>query len=496
MHGVHDLRDYETRSPLMNHKTRPLCLTAVVWITFTSCLCAQTPPSTLTVDCSDIVGTIRALHGVNSGPIHAGETLDLSADHREVGIPVTRLHDCHWPNADVVDIHVIFPNFDADPSLPGSYDFTRTDDYIQSIIDVGSEIVFRLGESIEHSKRKYHVHPPTDADKWAAVCVGIVRHYNEGWAGGFHHKIRYWEIWNEPENRPAMWTGTDEQYYELYTTTAKAIKSRFPDVLVGGPAVGYAGRLQGEVLEPSQFVQGFLERCRRDSVPLDFFSWHTYTADPVELVRRSRAIRRLLDEAEFPRAENHLNEWNYLPDGDWSPMLTSNRPVRQAWFDRIRGAEGAAFTAAALILLQSAPIDVANFYSADIHGFGTFSEHGVRYKNYYALKAFKMLLDTPLRISVEGAMPNGIAVAAGMNRERTRVTILASNVSPNNQTLKLQVVGLPKAADAACEVLLLDSQHDLEPVQSRHIADNNGILEGIVEQPLPAASVVVVVFQP
>ena len=59
------------------------------------------------------------------------------------------------------------------------------------------------------------MHPPADAAKWAAICVGIIRHYNEGWANGFHHGIRYWEIWNEPENRPAMWTGTDEDYLAL-----------------------------------------------------------------------------------------------------------------------------------------------------------------------------------------------------------------------------------------------------------------------------------------
>ena len=41
--------------------------------------------------------------------------------------------------------------------------------------------------------------PPRDPARWAAVCAGIVRHYNEGWAGGFRHDIRYWEIWNEPD---------------------------------------------------------------------------------------------------------------------------------------------------------------------------------------------------------------------------------------------------------------------------------------------------------
>ena len=67
--------------------------------------------------------------------------------------------------------------------------------------------------------------PPEDAAKWARICANIVRHYNEGWADGFHYGITYWEIWNEPDNEESielnnMWKGTKEQYYDLYAATA------------------------------------------------------------------------------------------------------------------------------------------------------------------------------------------------------------------------------------------------------------------------------------
>ena len=212
----------------------------------------------LTVDCSKTAGKIRPLHGLNCGPTTDGGMIDLSAQYRELAVPLVRLHDCNWPNPDVVDIHVVFPDFRADPNVPASYNFARTDEYIQAIVRAGCGIVFRLGESIEHTKRKYHVHPPADAAKWGAICVGIVRHYNEGWAKGFRHGIRYWEIWNEPENRPAMWTGTDDDYYRLYRAAAKAIKARFARLMVGGPGLGYYGKMVGERLEPTPFVRGFL----------------------------------------------------------------------------------------------------------------------------------------------------------------------------------------------------------------------------------------------
>ena len=413
-----------------------ICL---AWWVSMSCGFAQPQEIAIKVDASSVVGRIRPLHGVNGGPLHSGETLDLSDAHRQLGLPLTRLHDCHWPNPDVVDIHVVFPDPDADPRLEESYDFSRTDVYIQSIVNTRSQIVFRLGESIEHTRRKYHVHPPADVEKWAAICLGIVRHYNDEWANGFRHNIRYWEIWNEPDNRPAMWSGTDEDYFRMYAAAAIAIKAQFPEVYVGGPAVGFAGTLDGDRLAPSKFVRSFLDRCRNENLPLDFFSWHTYTNSPSELVQRATAIRRLLDESGFQQTENHLNEWNYLPDNDWSPMLGKQPQLRQAWFERIHGNEGAAFTAASLIGFQDAPLDAANYYSADIHGFGMFSEHGVPHRNYDAIRLFSQILPTKERLAVSGKLPSAVAILAGTNTDRTQCLLLVSNHSDESYELTVNL---------------------------------------------------------
>jgi xylan 1,4-beta-xylosidase len=88
---------------------------------------------------------------------------------------------------------------------------------------------------------KHHVHPPKDVERWAETCMGIIRHYNEGWAHGTRHGIQYWEIWNEPENRPAMWSGSDADYFRLYAATVTRIKASFPALKVGGPFRGCSG---------------------------------------------------------------------------------------------------------------------------------------------------------------------------------------------------------------------------------------------------------------
>ena len=135
-------------------------------------------------------GVLRPLHGINKGPLAPGGLIDVTEQQRELSVPFTRLHDCHWPNPDVVDIHAVFPDFRADPELAENYDFALTDEYLAAIRRTGAEIVYRLGESIEHTTTKRFVRPPKDPAKWAAMCLGIIRHDNGGWAKGQRYGLR------------------------------------------------------------------------------------------------------------------------------------------------------------------------------------------------------------------------------------------------------------------------------------------------------------------
>jgi hypothetical protein len=421
-------------------------------------------PSTaaeLRVDFSTTNGVIRPLHGGNNGPLGYGEIVDLTVFHRELAIPFTRLHDSAWPYPDIVDIHAVFPDFRADPARPESYRFGPTDDYLRAITNSGSRIVYRLGESIEHAKRKRYVHPPSDPEKWARICEGIIRHCNEGWADGHRMNIRHWEIWNEPENRPAMWTGTPEQYYRLYTVTAKAIKARWPELKVGGPSLGHQGTFENGILTPSAFLRGFLAEIRRERAPLDFFSWHLYTNDPEEPARRARAVRAFLDGHGFTGAESHLNEWNYLPGNDWTPMTSAQGEARERWYARQGGIEGASFAACALVRLQTAPLDMANYYSMDNQPFGLFSLHGTPKKTFHAVKAFRALLETPLLAPATGATEGKSALLAGLNSLRNHARILFVNFNESAAGHTLHVSGLPWQGPTTVEFRVLDDTKDL-----------------------------------
>jgi xylan 1,4-beta-xylosidase len=420
----------------------------------------------LKVDCAIHSGTIRPLHGANSGPSNLGETLDLTALHREIGIPFTRLHDCHWPNPDVIDIHAIFPDMKADPEKPESYDFRRSDDYVQSVLNTGAKIIYRLGESIEHTKKKYHVHPPADLDKWISVCAHIIQHYNDGWANGFKHNIQYWEIWNEPENRPAMWTGNDEQFFALFTRTAKTLKEKFPSLRIGGPAVGDSGRMDKGVYKPSKFMLSFMEACKKESTPLDFFSWHLYSNDPREAVGRSFGIREWLNANGYAQCESHFNEWNYLPGNDWGPLLKNGQGLaREKFCAEIGGPSGAAYSAYMLLAIQDCPIDIANYYAADQQGFGLFSWDGVPKKSFFAFKAFKKLLETPDRVSLSGSIPGSLIACAGASADKSSVNILVSHYKSAGEALTLNVANLPFTGAAEYELFVIDASRELKSVR-------------------------------
>ena len=424
----------------------------------------------MTADFSVPTGTVRPLHGINKGPLAPGGIFDVIQEQKALGIPFTRLHDCGWPNPYVVDHHAVFPNPNADPALPESYDFRLTDEYLAAVRQTGAEPIYRLGESIEHTSVKRYVHPPADMAKWAAVCVGIIRHYNEGWARGFHHRIRYWEIWNEPENRPTMWSGTDADYLRLYRTAATTIKQAFPAVRVGGPALGASGHFVNGEFQPTDFAANFLAMCRQENVPLNFFSWHCYTADPSELAARSRAIRRLLDANGFTETENHLNEWNYLPGNSWAPLdRASTALTRQTCYQEMAGAPGAAFLVAALLELEDSPLDVGNFYHGELGGFGIFTEQGVPLKAYQGLRAFQGLVETPRRVETRGAVAGKLAFAAGRSADGREATLLVSNFADPRAELVLHWKGFAWTGGVTAEIRVIDAANDFSRARSETV---------------------------
>ena len=411
------------------------------------------------VDFSKVVGTIRPLNGVNDGPIVTRGAFDLSPYFFELGIKHIRLHDVPWTYENAVDINYVFPRFEADVNDPQSYDFSLTDYYLQSIFALGAEVTFRLGYSAEW---KYHplLHnvPPSDFAKWAAICAHILQHYNQGWANGHHYNIKYWEIWNETDGA-GFWSGTPEQYFKLYELTARSLKSLDPSIKVGGPTL--ASRLE--------FLEEFLKYCADQKVPLDFVPWHIYARQPNEVVSKAAKVQELLGKYGFSKVESVLDEWNYFP-GDWRRQEVDPKYRKELFANQMAGPPGAAFDASVLIDLQDTTVAIADFYQGtNMFWGGLFDEFGVPYKAYFTFKAFKFLLATPQRVSVTGSDLNGIAVIAGLSRDKSEATILISNFGTPYNHYDLVLRGLPWEGSFIYEKYTVDGHHDLDLIKSEKI---------------------------
>jgi hypothetical protein len=419
----------------------------------------------ISVDVAQPIGSLRELHGANIGPLCMNGYFDLSEYHRRVRFPTIRLHDCLFYCWEVVDIPSIFPLFHLDAADPGNYRFARTDGYIQSILNCGSRIVYRLGVTIQnHPDFHFHTDPPEDYNKWADICINIIRHYNEGWANGFHHDIQYWEVWNEAENGgPCMWNAPYEEYIRFYIQVAKRIKAACPTIKIGGPA------FNGAMLTDQSLMHTFLQPVHQAGAPLDFCTWHAYPERPMQLVTAARNVRTILDSYGYTKTESHLNEWNLGPIRSMWGYEGRRAPGHAQWIARKKGAEGGAMAVACLIALQDAPIDMANYYDATNGPFGMFHDSSLPAKPYYAFLAFREMLDhTPIRCMVTGADPDqGLAVLAGSSLDGDEHQLFIGNVdfatvNPVLVTMK----GMPNLSRWQVEYHRLDAHANLEMVES------------------------------
>ncbi|MCF7817607.1 MAG: hypothetical protein K9M54_06975 [Kiritimatiellales bacterium] len=435
-----------------------------------------------TVDASRQLGPFQRLNGVNGGPrINLGTTFDNSEYFRAFNPPLVRTHDSAYSDLDTCDIHVIFPNFDADETDPKNYRFEKTDLYIKSILDVGARVIFRLGESIEPGTPKYYAHPPADFKKWARICCNIVRHYNMGWANGFEWNIQYWEIWNEPNNS-SCWMGTMEQYCELYREAAVALKQLDPALKVGGPALaGCIGSKHGKQ---------FLEFCRDNKLPLDFASWHGYSSKPDGLMKNIEDGIAALKEYGFENAESHFTEWNY-----GLGQSAKTREERRDHFYRMRGGPGAALAASMLAYMQGSELDVACFYSAfgTVFRTGFFDIYGVPSKQFYTFKAFHQLVQCGTRIETSGNnRKTGLGVVAAVNTETGTTAVLLSNLDDKSSKFKLELNHLPFKERLYCTEYVIDDNRALAQDREKTIGSGDVNLE--VE--LPKGSVRLILFTP
>ena len=412
----------------------------------------------VTVDPAVIKGPVKPMNAVNNGPSYDSD--QQKADFKILNIPYSRTHDAHgYYGEHLVDISDIFPDWSKNPDKESSYDFRETDLYIKTLIEAGSEPFYRLGQTIENqTAAKYNIFPPKDYKKWAKICEHIIRHYNEGWADGFHYNIQYWEIWNEADldqssgrwqTEPRTWGGPIEEFHKMYAIAAKHLKACFPDFKIGGPS--YC-RIQGT----KTYFPQFFQYMRDNEVPIDFVSWHKYGAEPSVYLMEADLIRGWMKEYGYADAELILNEWNYrrFKEGSGSSNERYNRLNR-------RSMKGAAFVAATMSALQDAPVDMLMYYDfrANSNYCGFYDYQTQAHKPvYYAFYAWSKLAGNQCAVSVDGGAGDIYAVASVQDG---KTTLLLTRYDGDNNACNLAKVRVSLSGRSLGKVLchLTDFEH-------------------------------------
>jgi xylan 1,4-beta-xylosidase len=230
----------------------------------------------------------------------------------------------HWGNGNV---------YHEDAGGNPYYDFTIVDQTYDAIVGAGHHVLVELAFTprdllsaeaanlvVESSPTVYSsyeagawAYPPRDYERWGGLVAAHARHclerYGEEEVGAW-----LWELWNEPDI--FYWRGTPQQFYDLYSVTAAAVRSVLPGAMVGGPAVTGGG---------TDFLRGFLQHTGDHGTPLDFVSFHTKgsaftpwrvygpTGGPAPVKQNPSATKMLFEIRRLLRVVAEFEQYRSLP---------------------------------------------------------------------------------------------------------------------------------------------------------------------------------------
>ena len=389
-------------------------------------------PDVIRIDFDNVIDEIRPVHNVGRMPEYELGS-EINSYFTEANMTSCRTHDiCE------TDIRNIFPILSGDYADENMYDFEECDKVIASIIDAGMEPLFRLGISwSDPVKDRDYLLPPEDSLIWAKVCENIIRHYNYGWKDGFHYNIKYWEIWNEPDNedvteKNVFWQGTPEEFYEFYDISATYLKEKFPEIKIGGyGSCGfYALTKTNNVNSGSTprnqyfitFFDGFLDYIQEHNSPMDFFSWHSYTVTKKN-AQYIEYVRERLAAAGYGEAEIICDEWNYNP--------TENDKI-----DRRYGANQTSM----LLMFQNEGLAMAHYYSGLSDGnlwAGLFYKGGTPSPAYYGFWAFGQLYKLGSQAEIKNRKLKEDLYAVAATGEEGQALLIANVSEKKDRKLKI-----------------------------------------------------------
>ena len=436
-----------------------------------SCEYINTNPAdlTATVHFAEEFGRIAPIHGVNNGPLirNAWEIEDCqqiwyssnyTEEYNKMQIPSSRTHgegpgDMNriWIHADENGVPVYEGH---DPLNFSNYDFNETDQRVQATMaTTHTSVYWRLGYSKAFPAYENCFDwrsPPDNLTVFAQAAVQVLKHYRQGWNDGFYFdSFNVVEVWNEPYLSD-WWSGTADEYFDLYHAVNSAVTSEFGDDIDVVAAITLGDGDDG-------FSHRFMELAQQNNEPIDAVYAHLYRVNPSQttyfFTHETESLGMFLTQYGYP--ENtpvYITEWNRnIPVYAQSPAsqayLTS---VLTIYNDLWEGNDGNSSYGVSTLRM-------AHFFAARSFLWeenGRIKPPGITWSVYG-----EMVANAPIRLQNEGGFPsdsldsNEFNILAGKSENGSQISVLLSryvdeNVSqPDafsefNDTVNLSVDGL------------------------------------------------------
>jgi hypothetical protein len=217
---------------------------------------------------------------------------------------------------------------------PGVFNFSWLEEIVDQLLAVGVEPFFSITfgnqlymPDVPHESAVGHV-PLYYGDGVRAAWDNYVR----ALAKCFRGRVRYWEVWNEP-NIPQFWHPSKPNgaaYAELVKVTAAAVRASIPDAKIVGGAMSK--------MDPP-FLEAALKAGLAESI--DVFSFHPYQSVPeVNLQNMHDLVRRMLKQysggkdIDVWQGENGCPSQTKGHNDDWLGLYATDQVVQAKWVAR------------------------------------------------------------------------------------------------------------------------------------------------------------------
>jgi hypothetical protein len=136
---------------------------------------------------------------------------------------------------------------------------------------------------------------PNSIEKWKEIITAVARHYL-----GMGIPFGVDEVWNEADGLYVFYSGSEEEFQQIYTATVEAVLFANPDAYIAGPASA------PELV----WHRTFPEFVAQNKLPMDAFTFHHYGSGELALHSIDKVAASLNRYPHFNTTAMIMDEWH------------------------------------------------------------------------------------------------------------------------------------------------------------------------------------------